>query len=300
MDYCLPLSSDLNLQNPDLQCQFNRTGVLCSQCQHSLSMVFGSSWCIHCTNHTHSHQFSDSACWNSISGNNLSSQPHSNYCNGTITGIIFYANGTFLTNDNIFKPLRVFISFLNLDLGVETRFYNGMDSYIKIFFQLFFPLYIITIAILIIVISHYSSYVLRWTYSKSSSVLATLLLLSYSGTLRTVSTILFFYSTIVQLPSSDQWLVWSVDASVKLFGSKFIILFITCLLMLLLLITFNVLLFVAPYLSKFSLMYHFKPLLDAFQGPLKHKYYYWIGVTVAFLALFLVLQAVPTRMKLIM
>ena len=40
MDYCLPLSSDLNLQNPDLQCQFNRTGVLCSQCQHSLSMVF--------------------------------------------------------------------------------------------------------------------------------------------------------------------------------------------------------------------------------------------------------------------
>ena len=55
---------------------------------------------------------------------------------------------TFLTNDNIFKPLQVFI---NLDLGVETHFCNGMDSYIKMFFQLFFPLYIITIAILIIV-----------------------------------------------------------------------------------------------------------------------------------------------------
>ena len=50
MDYCLPHSSHLNLLNPDLQCQFNRTGILCSQCQHSLSMVFGSSRCIHCTN----------------------------------------------------------------------------------------------------------------------------------------------------------------------------------------------------------------------------------------------------------
>ena len=50
MDYCLPHSSHLNLLHPDLQCQFNRTGILCSQCQHSLSMVFGSSRCIHCTN----------------------------------------------------------------------------------------------------------------------------------------------------------------------------------------------------------------------------------------------------------
>ena len=304
MDYCLPLSSDLNLQNPDLQCQFNRTGVLCSQCQHSLSMVFGSSRCTHCTNIHILISFVillvGIALVVTIYLLNLT------VTNGTITGIIFYANvisindTTFLTNDNIFKPLRVFISFLNLDLGVETCFYNGMDSYTKMFLQLFFPLYIITIAILIIVISHYSSCVLRWTYSKSSSVLATLLLLSYSGTLRTVSTILFFYSTIVQLPSGDLWLVWSVDASVQLLGLKFIIIFITCLLMLLLLIIFNVLLFVAPYLSKFSLMYHFKPLLDAFQRPLKHKYYYWIGASVALCALLLVLQAVPTRMKLIM
>jgi len=50
MDYCLPHSSHLNVVNPDLQCQFNRTGILCSKCQHSLSMVFGSSRCIHCTN----------------------------------------------------------------------------------------------------------------------------------------------------------------------------------------------------------------------------------------------------------
>ena len=49
MDYCLPHSLHLNLLNPDLQCQFNRTDILCSQCQHSLSMVFGSSRCVRCT-----------------------------------------------------------------------------------------------------------------------------------------------------------------------------------------------------------------------------------------------------------
>ena len=50
MDYCLPYSSNINLLHPDLQCQFNRSGILCSQCQHHLSMVFGSSRCMKCTN----------------------------------------------------------------------------------------------------------------------------------------------------------------------------------------------------------------------------------------------------------
>ena len=50
MDYCLPYSSNVNLLYPDLQCQFNRIGILCSQCQQPLSMVFGSSRCMECTN----------------------------------------------------------------------------------------------------------------------------------------------------------------------------------------------------------------------------------------------------------
>ena len=50
MDYCLPYSTNVNLLYPDLQCQFNRSGMLCSQCQYPLSMVFGSSMCMKCTN----------------------------------------------------------------------------------------------------------------------------------------------------------------------------------------------------------------------------------------------------------
>ena len=49
-DYCLPYSSYLNLSTPNMQCQFNRFGVLCGHCQQGLSALFGSSWCKKCSN----------------------------------------------------------------------------------------------------------------------------------------------------------------------------------------------------------------------------------------------------------
>ena len=202
--------------------------------------------------------------------------------NGTISGIIFYANiisindSVFLENDNVFKPLKVFISFVNLDLGIETCFYKGMDSYAKMWFQLFFPFYLIVIAIFIIIASRYSSRILRLTYKRSLSVLATLFLLSYNGVLRVVLTVLFSYSTITHLPSGHRQIVWSIDASIPLFGLKFTILFITCLVLFLLLIPFNIILLFTRYLSQFRVINYYKSLLDAFQGSYKDKYYYYI------------------------
>ena len=221
MDYCLPYSSNVNLLHPDLQCQFNRTGILCSQCQHHLSMVFGSSKCMKCTNiHiliTIIVLVAGVVLVVSIYLLNLT------VTNGTINGIIFYANivsindSILLLNGNVFKPLRVFISFVNLDLGIETCFYNGMDSYAKMWLQLFFPFYLIIIAASIIIASRYSYRILRLTYTRSLPVLATLFLLSYNGVLRTVLTVLFSYSTITHLPSGHKQIVWSIDASVPLF-----------------------------------------------------------------------------------
>ena len=49
MDYCSPSTIKLNLEHPDSQCQFHRTGLLCSQCQNGHS-IFGSSTCMRCTN----------------------------------------------------------------------------------------------------------------------------------------------------------------------------------------------------------------------------------------------------------
>ena len=53
---------------------------------------------------------------------------------------------------------------------------------------------------------------LRWTYTRSLPLLATLFLLSYTSVLRAVLTVLFSYSTITQLPSGHQQLMWSIDA----------------------------------------------------------------------------------------
>ena len=282
MDYCLPHSSHLNLATPDLQCQFNRSGILCSQCQHGLSMVFGSSRCMKCTNvHILITLIVIVA---GIVLVVLLYLLNLTVTNGTINGIIFYANivsindPVFLVNDTVFMPLKVFISFTNLDLGIETCYYNGMDSYAKVWLQLFFPLYLILIATFIIIASRYSSRILRWTYTRSLPVLATLFLLSYTGILRAVSTVLFSYSTITELPSGHQQVAWSVDASVPLFGAKFTILFITCSLLFLVLIPFNIILLFTRYLLRFKTVYRFVPLLDAFQGSYKIKHHYWSAI----------------------
>ena len=303
MDYCLPYSSNVILTNPDTQCQFNRTGILCSQCQHPLSMVFGSSRCMKCAN---LHVLISILII--LAGGVLvtfSFLLNLTVTNGTISGIIFYANiisindSVFLINDNVHESLRIFISFANLDLGIQTCFYNGMNSYAKIWLQLFFPSYLIIFAVAIIIASRYSHRILRLTYTRSLPVLATLFLLSYNGVLRVVLTVLFSYSTITHLPNGHQQIVWSIDASVPLFGLKFTMLFITCLVLFLLLIPFNIILLFTRYLSQFRMINRFKPLLDAFQGSYKDKYYYWVGVHVTLRSIFYALYAFQLHLRLI-
>ena len=304
MDYCLPYSSNINLLNPDLQCQFNRTGILCSQCQHHLSMVLGSSRCMKCTN-VYIILIIIIVTVAGVILVILLYLLNLTVTNGTINGIIFYSNivsindSIFLINDNVLEPLKIFISFANLDLGIEACFYNGMDSYAKMWLQLFFPFYLIIIAASIIIASRYSYRILRLTYTRSLPVLATLFLLSYTGVLRTVLTVLFSYSTITHLPSGHKQIVWSIDASVPLFGVKFTILFITCLLLFLLLIPFNITLLFTRHLLQFRMINHFKPLLDAFQGPYKDRYYYWVAVHITLRCIFFGLYGFQIRARLI-
>ena len=49
-DYCQPESTDLDLQTPDQQCQYNHSGILCGACQDGLSLALGASQCLHCSN----------------------------------------------------------------------------------------------------------------------------------------------------------------------------------------------------------------------------------------------------------
>ena len=50
LDYCKPGSFDINLERPNEQCAFHRSGILCGGCQVGYSQVLGSSVCKRCSN----------------------------------------------------------------------------------------------------------------------------------------------------------------------------------------------------------------------------------------------------------
>ena len=170
-----------------------------------------------------------------------------------------------------------------------------MDDYAKMWLQLTFPMYIIFIATILIIASRYSTMIQRLTARRALPVLATLFLLSYTKILCTVCNVMFFYTTITHLPSGHTTLVWSVDANVPLFGVKFTILFTVCLLLFLILLPFNTILLFTRTLSHLKFIDHFKPLLDAFQGPYKDKFYYWTGLLLLLRAVFFGVSALDRR-----
>ena len=169
------------------------------------------------------------------------------------------------------------ISFANLNLGIESCFYNGMDDYTKIWLQFCFPIYLITIITSIIIASHYSIVVQRLTLHKTVPVLATILLLSYTKILQTVSDVLFLYSTITDYPSNVSSVMWSIDANVPLFGLRHSILFAFSLLTFLLLTLYTCLLLFGKILRNFRVTVHINRLLNAYNKVYKKNCCYWIG-----------------------
>ena len=279
--YCLPHSSHLNFSTPNSQCQFNRSGLLCGHCQQGLSTVFSSDYCQHCSN-SYLLLIIPIAVVGIIMVF-LLFYLNLTVTDGSINGFILYANiisintPIFFVSTSNFTPTYTFISFANLDLGIQTCFYNGMDDYAKMWLQLAFSFYLIFIATLIIITSRYSITIQRLTARRALPVLATLFLLSYTKILRIVSSVLFSYSTITHLPNKPTTLVWSVDASIPLFGVKFTILFAFCIALFCALIPFNMILVFTKTLSQFNLINKFMPLIDAYRGPYDYNFYYWTG-----------------------
>ena len=282
---CLPSPTYVHLSTPDTQCQFNRTGLLCGQCQHGFSTVFGSNQCNRCSN-----IFLLLLIPFMIAGIlvilllfllNLTVN------NGSINPYILYVNIIWINSTLIFPnhehhtPVNIIIALANFDVGIQTCFYDGMDDYAKVWLQLVFPCYLVLLTIVLITVSQYSKKVYRFTAQRGIAVLATVLLLSYMKILSIVSSVLFNYSTIIHLPSNETTHVWAVDANVPLLSGKFIVLFIICIIVFVLLLLFSTGLLLNKVIQRFKfpqlMINKFKPLLDAYQGPYNTKHYYWTG-----------------------
>ena len=289
-DYCKPATDHISfpLSNFDLQCENSKSGLLCGECKSGLSLALGSSKCIQCSNIFILLLFPFALagiilvlflliCKLTVAA-------------GTINGLIFYAN-IVAANYAIFFPpnqtniLTVFIAWLNLDLGIETCFYDGMDAYAKTWLQFIFPLYIWSLVGLIILASYYSSRIGRLFGSNPVAVLATLFLLPYAKLLRTIIASLFV--TFLDYPNDVQVAVWLHDGNIQYLHGKHVALFLVALLTLLILfLPYTLLLTVGQWLQPHSnrRCFHWinnpriKPFLDAYHAPYRDQHRYWTGM----------------------
>ena len=286
-DYCKDRNIQLNMEHPDEQCALSRSGVLCGSCQQNLSHVLGTSNCRDCSSHflflIPIFITAGIALVVFLMLLNLTVSV------GTISGLIFYAN-IVRANQAIFFPqgtnneiLSIFIAWLNLDLGIETCLYSGLDAYAKTWLQFLFPVYIWIIVVLIIVSSHYSTTAAKLSGRNAVQVLATLFLLSYAKLLRI--TITAFSFTLLEYPDGTVKRIWLYDGNVDYLKGKHIALFVAALLLLVFIsLPYTVaLLFIQclQYRSRYRILAwvrRLKPLFDAYTGPYKDKHRYWPGL----------------------
>ena len=299
LDYCTEVEQVVNVDDSDAQCNYNRTGKLCGGCSDNTSLVLGSSRCMQCSNIYLALIFAFAVA--GIALVLFLFVLKLTVAVGTINGLIFYAN-IVQVNLSIFQKsvhtnlLTVFISWLNLDLGIETCFYNGLDAYVKTWMQFAFPLYVWALVGMIIVGSYYSGRVASIFGRNPIAVLTTLFLLSYAKLLRTIIAALSY--TSLEYPNNSQIAVWLHDGNIRYFSGRHIPLFtaaIVCLIFLFLpytmLLIFSQCLQAKSNRRIFSCINsrYVKPFLDAYHAPYTNKHRYWTGMMLLLrLVLFLI------------
>ena len=292
-DYCKTPSTPvyINLSNAngaDAQCAFNRKGVLCGACKPSFSLALGSNRCLQC-----------SSSWVallvplSLMGlvlvvsllvlNLIVSK-------GAIISIVFYSN-LIIANRAILIPLKnynflvMFLSWLSLDLGIETCFVNGLDAYTKLWLQFIFPSYMFMLILGIIVVSEYSKRFSDLIGGHNPiATLATLIWFSNAKLFRTVISAVSF--TVISYSDNTRVLVWFPDGNIQYLKGKHISLFVVSLVVLIIAIVYILIVLSWQWilcLPKCKILCwtrntKFISLMDAYHAPFKDKHRYWPGL----------------------
>ena len=298
-DYCLPSSASIpiNLNLPDgsdAQCANNRGGLLCGSCRQTYSLSLGSTKCLLCHDK-----------WQGrLAGIILASLfagiilvvfllvLNLTVAIGTFNSIIFYAN---IINANesvyfsqqhiILSYIPVFISWLNLDIGFDTCFFEGMDAYAKTWLQLAFPIFIIFLVVMIIWISSCSTRFSTLIGKRNPvATLATLILLSYTKLLQVVITSFSF--VVLKYPNGQSETHWLPDASIKYNDGKLIALVCVAALILVLGLLYTILIFSWQWLLRLSTWKLFawtknqklNTFINTYNAPYTAKHRYWTGL----------------------
>ena len=286
-DYCKSPPINFTLQQSDEQCNYNRTGRLCGQCSHGLSLVLGTSKCKQCSN-----KFLSLLAVFTLAGLLLVTSVlvlRTTVAVGTFNGIIFYCNIIHI-NRTLFFPggnatvFTIFISWMNIDLGIETCFYNGMDMYAKAWLQFVFPAYIWILCGTLILTSNRSMRLSRMLGTNPVAALATLFLASFTNILRSGKVVLSASS--LHLPDDKKQIVWQNDANIQYLRGRHIPLFIVGASLPLLSVPYTILLLTSEVLranaNKRLLAWMNNPRVtyftDAYNAPFKRGHAYWTGI----------------------
>ena len=293
-DYCIPAMHNtyINLNIPngvDAQCALNRTGLLCSSCEAGLSLSLGSSRCLPCPKNWQKLFIAISlgAIASGIVLITIILVLNLTTAVGTLNGLILYAN--IMASNNILssKPnvFSVFIAWLNLELvGIDTCFYNGLDSYSRAWLQLVFPAYLITVLIMVILMSKYSSRFAKLIGKRNPiATLATVILLSYMKLLRNIKDI--FSVAVLKYPDGLQKR-WLPDANIKYLQGKHVPLFLLAVIIIFIGLIYTILLLTWQWLLQAP---HYKCLgwirntrlnlfMEANLAAYSSKHRYWTGL----------------------
>ena len=277
-----------------------RTGLLCGKCNEGYSLTLGNQKCRKCSN-TYLLLMLPFA----VAGLFLVAVLFAldlTVTEGSTNGIVFYANVMALNHTMLFSEgtsyLYTFLAWLNLDLGISTCLFDGMDGYVETWLQLVFPVYLWVI-LLMVVLFYNKFHADRLGGKNAVQVLATLLLLSYTKLQRTAVTILSF--TSLEYPDGVVRYVWLYDANVEFFKGKHLYLGIAGILVLVFLIVpYTLCLALFQQLQAcsghrfFQWVNKLKPVFDAYAGPYKDKYRFWTGMLLVVRTLLIILFTINT------
>ena len=289
-DYCKAGIKTIKLdENSSAQCAFNHAGTLCGGCVENYSIAIGSAKCVKCASVSHAFilimfpVFGILLVVVILTANLTITQ-------GLINSLIFYANivqtykEILYSTTNVSKfefLLHVFIAWFNLDFGIETCIGIDLNTYWKTWMQFLFPLYIWTIAGLIIILCRHSIRLTKLVGNKAVPLLVTLFLLSYMKLFRIILDA-FALTKLVSYPVGTGYAVWYLDGNLAYCAHPHIYLFVAALTALIVIwLPYTLLLLLIQWLRRISHLRFLRWInrfYDAHFAPLKHKHHYWFGV----------------------
>ena len=291
LDYCHPGSRTVSPGEYEVQCAegYSRTGLLCGTCMPGYSIVFGTNRCLKCSN-----TYLALIIVFIVAGILLVlaiSLLKITVTHGYLNGILFYCNVISLYT-NTFAPAGptnisfIVISFLNINLGVEACFYDGMNALARTGLQLVFPAYLFLLMGIITVLAR-SKFRCSKCFINSkfnaNEMFGTLLILCYSSILGSCIEILAVVR--VQTLAGDTLIRWVVDPTVPYFhGWHGVLGAIAIILVLLYIALFPLVLLFPTYVYQY--LPKLKPFFDALYNPFKKEFRFW-------LAFRLILRSIP-------